>query len=74
MLAVLRHPALAALLGGGTAYFFGNAMQVMAAAWLVVELTGSAFLAALVQTAVFLPMFLLRCRPACWPTPPTGAA
>ncbi len=59
MLAVLRHPALAALLGGGTAYFFGNAMQVMAAAWLVVELTGSDFLAALVQTAVFLPMFLI---------------
>jgi MFS family permease len=31
----------------------------MAAAWLMVELTGSSFLAALVQTAVFLPMFLL---------------
>ncbi len=59
VLAVLRHPALASLLGGGTAYFVGNAMQVMAAAWLVVELTGSDFLAALVQTAVFLPMFLL---------------
>ena len=40
-------------------YFIGNAMQVMAAAWLMVELTGSSFLAALVQTAVFLPMFLL---------------
>lgn len=36
----------------------GNAMQAMAAAWIMVELTGSAFLAALVQTAVFLPMFL----------------
>jgi MFS family permease len=47
------------LLGGGTVYFIGNAMQVMAAAWLMVELTGSAFLAALVQTAVFLPMFVL---------------
>jgi MFS family permease len=34
-------------------------MQTMAAAWLMVELTGSSFLAALVQTAVFLPMFLL---------------
>jgi MFS family permease len=34
-------------------------MQVMAASWLMVELTGSSFLAALVQTAVFLPMFLL---------------
>jgi MFS family permease len=59
VLAVWRHPALASLLGGGTAYFVGNAMQVMAGAWLVVELTGSDFLAALVQTAVFLPMFLL---------------
>ncbi len=56
--AVFRHQAARALLGGGTAYFVGNAMQAMAAAWLVVELTGSAFLAALVQTAVFLPMFL----------------
>ena len=37
----------------------GNGMQAMAAAWLMVELTGSSFLAALVQTAVFLPMFLL---------------
>ena len=37
----------------------GNGMQTMAAAWLMVELTGSSFLAALVQTAVFLPMFLL---------------
>jgi MFS family permease len=55
---VLRHRALAALLYGGTGYFVGNAMQVMAAAWLLVELTGSDFLAALVQTAVFLPMFL----------------
>lgn len=34
-------------------------MQAMAAAWLMIELTGSSFLAALVQTAVFLPMFLL---------------
>jgi Transmembrane secretion effector len=33
-------------------------MQLMATAWLMVELTGSSFLAALVQTAVFLPMFL----------------
>lgn len=47
------------MLSGGTAYFVGNAMQAMAAAWLVVELTGSSFLAALVQTAVFLPIFLL---------------
>ena len=34
-------------------------MQTMAAAWMMVELTGSSFLAALVQTAVFLPMFLV---------------
>lgn len=54
-----HRPAARAMLGGGTAFFVGNAMQAMAAAWLVVELTGSSFLAALVQTAVFLPMFLL---------------
>jgi len=57
--ATLRHGAFRALLAGGTVYFIGNAMQAMAAAWLMVELTGSSFLAALVQTAVFLPMFLL---------------
>ena len=47
------------LWGSGGIYFVGNAMQTMAAAWLMVEITGSSFLAALVQTAVFLPMFLL---------------
>jgi len=57
--ATLRHLPFRALLTGGTVYFVGNAMQAMAAAWLMVEITGSAFLAALVQTAVFLPMFLL---------------
>jgi len=57
--ATLRHDAFRALLAGGTVYFVGNAMQAMAVAWLMVELTGSSFLAALVQTAVFLPMFLL---------------
>ena len=57
--ATLGHGAFRALLGGGTAYFIGNAMQAMAVAWLMVEITGSSFLAALVQTAVFLPMFLL---------------
>ena len=46
-------------MAGGTIYFVGNAMQAMAAAWLMVEVSGSSFLAALVQTAVFLPMFLL---------------
>jgi len=57
--ASLRHRPFRALLAGGSVYFIGNAMQAMATAWLMVELTGSAFLAALVQTAVFLPMFLL---------------
>ena len=56
--ATLRHPAFAAIIGGGTVYFVGNAMQAMATAWLMIEITGSSFLAALVQTAVFLPMFL----------------
>jgi len=55
----LRHRQFRALWGSGGVYFIGNAMQVMAAAWLMVELTGSDFLAAAVQTAVFLPMFLL---------------
>ena len=57
--ATLRHRPFRALVAGGTVYFIGNAMQAMAAAWMMVELTGSSFLAALVQTAVFLPMFLL---------------
>jgi hypothetical protein len=43
----------------GSLYFVANAMQTMVAAWMVVELTGSSFLAALVQTAGLLPMFLL---------------
>jgi len=55
----LRHRQFRALWSGGGIYFIGNAMQVMAAAWMMVELTGSDFLAAAVQTAVFLPMFLL---------------
>ena len=58
MRATLRHRAFRGLLTGGSVYFIGNAMQVMATAWLMIELTGSSFLAALVQTAVFLPMFL----------------
>lgn len=57
--ATFRHQAFKALISGGTIYFIGSAMQGMAAAWLMVEITGSSFLAALVQTAVFLPMFLL---------------
>jgi len=55
----LRHRAFRGLWGAGAVYFIGNFMQAMAAAWMMVELTGSSFLAALVQTAVFLPMFLL---------------
>src|SRR3954465_1367379 len=55
----LRLPAFRGLWAGSAIYFTGSAMQVMAASWLMVELTGSSFLAALVQTAVFLPMFLL---------------
>ena len=54
-----KHPAFKGLWQGGSIYFMGNAMQAMAAAWLMVEITGSSFLAALVQTAVFLPMFVL---------------
>jgi MFS family permease len=56
--ATLRHRSFRWLIGGGSVYFVGNAMQAMATAWLMIELTGSSFLAALVQTAVFLPMFL----------------
>ena len=55
----LRHASFRGLWASGGIYFVGNAMQTMAAAWMMVEATGSAFLAALVQTAVFLPMFLL---------------
>lgn len=54
----LRHIQFRALWGSGGIYFVGNAMQTMAASWMMVELSGSSFLAALVQTAVFLPMFL----------------
>ena len=55
----MRQPAFRGLWFCGGVYFVGSGMQTMAAAWLMVELTGSSFLAALVQTAVFLPMFLL---------------
>jgi MFS family permease len=57
--ASLQHRPFRVLISGGSLYFVGNAMQAMATAWLIVEFTGSSFLAALVQTAVFLPMFLL---------------
>ncbi|NUN61796.1 MAG: MFS transporter [Burkholderiaceae bacterium] len=55
----LRQPAFRGLWICGGVFFVGSGMQNMAAAWLMVELTGSSFLAALVQTAVFMPMFLL---------------
>ena len=55
----LRHDAFRGLMAGGLVYFIGGAMQSMAAAWMMVELTGSAFLVSLIQTAVFLPMFVL---------------
>lgn len=55
----LRQPAFRGLWLCGGAFFIGSGMQTMAAAWFMVEATGSSFLAALVQTAVFLPMFLL---------------
>ncbi len=57
--APLRHATFRGLMTGATPYFMAGAMQTTTAAWLMVELTGSSFLAALVQTAVFLPMFLL---------------
>lgn len=55
----LRQPAFRGLWVSGGVYFLGNAMHTMAVSWLMVEVTGSSFLAALVQTAAFLPMFLL---------------
>jgi MFS family permease len=55
----LRHDTFRGLFAGGSVYFVGNAMQTMATTWEMVEATNSGFLAALVQTAVFLPMFLL---------------
>lgn len=55
----LRHPAFRGIWLASALYFIANAMHVMAAAWIMVDRAGSSFLAALVQTAVFLPMFAL---------------
>ena len=55
----LRHRSFRWLWGSGGVYFLGNAMHTMAVSWLMVEITGSPLLSALVQTAAFLPMFLL---------------
>ena len=57
--ATLRHRSFRSLWIASAVYFVANAMHGMSASWLMVELTGSSFLAALVQTAVFLPMFVL---------------
>ncbi len=54
-----RHSSFRGLWTAGGLFFIGNAMINTAASWLMIELTGSSFLAALVQTASFLPMFLL---------------
>ncbi len=62
----LRHRQFRGLWGSGGIYFIGNAMQTMAASWMMVELSGSSFLAALVQTAVFLPMFILSLPAGVW--------
>jgi MFS family permease len=55
----LRVPTFRGLWVSGAVYFLGNAMHTMACSWLMLEVTESSFLAALVQTAVFFPMFLL---------------
>ena len=62
----LRHAQFRALWLSGGIYFIGGAMQAMAAAWIIVEMTGSPFLAALVQTAVFMPMFVLSLPAGVW--------
>jgi MFS family permease len=62
----LRHKQFKALWSSGGIYFIGNAMQTMAASWMMVQISGSSFLAALVQTAVFLPMFLLSLPAGVW--------
>ena len=64
--ATLRHKQFKALWASGGIYFIGNAMQTMAASWMMVQISGSSFLAALVQTAVFLPMFLLSLPAGVW--------
>ncbi len=62
----LRHQRFRGLWASGGIYFIGNAMQTMAASWTMVQISGSSFLAALVQTAVFLPMFLLSLPAGVW--------
>jgi len=52
-------PAFRGLWLSGGIYFIGSAMHTTASSWLMVQVSGSSLLAALVQTAAFLPMFLL---------------
>ena len=55
---VLQDKPFRGMWGASFGYFTANAMMAMAAAWMMVELQASAFVVALVQTAVFLPMFV----------------
>jgi hypothetical protein len=48
-------------------------MNDVAAAWLMTSLSPSPVMVALVQSASTLPVFLLGCRAARWPTSSTGA-
>lgn len=57
--APLRHPAFRGLWIAVTISNVGTWMHDMAAAWLMTTLTRSSLLIALVQTAAFLPFFLL---------------
>jgi MFS family permease len=59
MRTVLQDQPFRGMWMASSGYFMANSMVAMAAAWMMVELTASSFMAALVQTAVFLPMFVL---------------
>lgn len=56
---VLQDKPFRGMWGASFGYFTANSMMAMAAAWMMVELQASTFVVALVQTAVFLPMFAL---------------
>ncbi len=62
----LRHPQFKALAASGGIYFVGNAMQTMAASWMMAQISNSSCLGVLVQTAVFLPMFILALPAGVW--------
>ena len=55
---VLQDKPFRGMWGASFGYFTANSMMAMAAAWMMVELQASAFVVALVQTAVFLRMFV----------------